>query len=312
MKALVTGGAGFIGSHITKRLVDEGWEVTVVDDLSNGHKEFLDGLDIKFLRMDFADQIVLHLCANGEFDYVFHEAAVPRVSYSVEHPSETTDVNINRTVKLMAACQRSSKAKSQVKRFIFASSSSVYGGADTMPTPETHPKSPVSPYALQKSVIEEYCKLFHHLYGFDSVCLRYFNVFGPNQYGNSPYSTAVSAWCDALKHGKELRSDGDGEQTRDMCYVDNVVEANWLAANCPVEFAGDSYNVACGDRTSNNEILEYLKQKYPKLVVRHAPERAGDVKHTCASVHKASRIFGYEPKVRFWEGLQKTMEWWNL
>jgi len=305
MRALVTGGAGFIGSNLAKRLFEERWEIDIVDDLSNGHPEFLEGIGgIRFFY-DFASDVILDKIRSGVYDVVFHQAAVPRVSYSVEHPSETTDTNINKTVKLMEACI------GNVKRFVFASSSSVYGGADNLPTSEVEPKRPVSPYALQKSVIEEYCSLFHKLYGFDSVCLRYFNVFGPNQYGDSPYSTAVSAWCHAVKHGTPLRSDGDGEQTRDLCYVDNVVDANIIVATAEREFSGDFFNVACGDRTSNNEILDFFKKKYKEIEIVHAPERAGDVKHTQADVSALMEL-GYEPKVKFWDGLERTIKWWNI
>ena len=310
MRALVTGGYGFIGSNLTQSLIDLGWQVDVVDNMSNGHEEFLEDYVGRFKPwfLDFADPLVLaEIEIPHRYDYVFHQAAVPRVSYSVEHPGETTDNNVARTVKLMEACM-----KGGVKRFIFASSSSVYGGADTMPTPETEAKKPVSPYAMQKHHCEEYCQLFNHLYGFDSVCLRYFNVFGPNQYGDSPYSTAVSAWCDAVKHGKPLRSDGDGEQTRDMCYIDNVVDANIKAALYRGKFAGDVFNVACQEQTSNNEILEWFKDYFDDIDIVHAPVRAGDVKHTCASIKKINTVLGYEPKVKFWGGLERTARWWKL
>lgn len=307
-RALVTGGAGFIGSNLAKRLLDEGWTVDIVDDMSNGHLEFVKPFrkEITFFECDFASKDVCALIRSGRYDYIFHQAAVPRVSYSVEHPYETTDVNISRTVKLMEAAK-----EGNVKRFVFASSSSVYGGADVMPTPETEPKNPVSPYALQKSVIEDYCKLFHKLYGFDSVSLRYFNVFGPNQYGDSPYSTAISAWCHAVKNETPLRSDGDGEQSRDLCYVDNVVDANLIVALADREFSGECFNVACGDRTTNNEILEFFKEKFPGIEIVHAPERPGDVKHTQADVSALVEL-GYEPKMKFWDGLEKTIQWWEI
>ncbi len=310
MRCLVSGGFGFIGSNLAGRLIEDGWQVDVVDDLSNGHTEFLEDYVGKFKPwiMDFSDpRMLAEIGVPGRYDVVFHLAAIPRVSFSVEHPGETTDINTARTVKLMEAC-----VKGGVKRFIFASSSSVYGGAWVMPTPESEPKKPVSPYAMQKHHVEEYCKLFAELYDFDSVCLRYFNVFGPNQYGDSPYSTAVSAWCDAVKHGKPLRSDGDGEQTRDMCYVDNVVDANICATRYVGKFAGDAFNVACQERTSNNEILAWFRKQFKDIDIVHAPERAGDVKHTCASIEKARNMLGYEPTVRFWHGLIKTIRWWKL
>jgi len=331
-RALVTGGCGFIGSNLTKELVKQGWQVDIVDDMSNGHLELLDGLKIRvlpnatfyvafqmqenynrsqdevlILQDDFANDELCNSIVQKMYDVVFHQAAVPRVSYSVEHPAHTTDVNIARTIKLFEACRGS------VRKIIFASSSSVYGGADTMPTPETTQKNTKSPYAWQKSAIEDYAKMASALYDQDITCLRYFNVFGPGQYGDSPYSTAISAWCHAIKNGLECRSDGDGEQTRDMCYIDNVVYANIRAANFFEKIDGECYNVACGDRTSNNEILEYLKTKFGKKVkIEHTAERMGDVKHTQADISKAYIQFGYEVKVRFWEGLEKTVNWWGL
>jgi len=331
-RALVTGGCGFIGSNLTKKLVKLGWQVDVVDNMSNGHLELLEGLKLRVLpngsfftaykmqpdlkrekdevlviQDDFSDDNVLNAVYQGLYDTIFHQAAMPRVSYSVEFPEETTYENISKTIKLFEAASES------VNRIVWASSSSVYGGAKNLPTKETEKKDPKSPYAWQKSAIEDFSKLAYDLYGLDIVCLRYFNVFGPGQYGDSPYSTAVSAWCHAIKSGQECRSDGDGEQTRDMCYIDNVVSANILAAMRKKPFKGGCYNIACGRKVSNNEILEALKDRLgDKVKVRHAPERAGDVKHTLASYQKAYTDFGYEPLVHFWEGLEKTLAWWNI
>ena len=330
-KCLVTGGCGFIGSHLARRLVKEGWTVEVVDNMSNGYLENLDGLKMRVLPNasflpdfdkitsespsehevlvisdDFAHQKILERIRDRHYSVVFHQAAIPRVLYSVENPSATTDVNIAGTVRLMEACRNS------VDRFVFASSSSVYGGADTLPTSESCPKNPKSPYAWQKSAIEDIAKVFSDLYDMDIVCLRYFNVYGPGQRGDSPYSTAVSAWCNAIKTGQKLRSDGDGSQTRDLCYIDNTVEANVLAANASGKFNGESYNIACGDSTSNREILDYFESKFPDAEVKDAPWRAGDVMHTQADIDAARERFGYEPKVRFWDGLDRTVQWWNL
>ncbi|MAI58916.1 MAG: LPS biosynthesis protein WbpP [Rhodobacteraceae bacterium] len=330
-KCLVTGGCGFIGSHLARRLVSEGWAVDVVDNMSNGYLENLDGLKIRVLPNayflpdfdnamsqkpgdhqvlvisdDFSHPQILKRVREKHYDVVFHQAAIPRVLYSVENPSATTDVNISGTIRLMEACRES------VGRFIFASSSSVYGGADTLPTTEQTPRNPKSPYAWQKSAIEDAARIFSDLYNMDIVCLRYFNVYGPGQRGDSPYSTAVSAWCNAIKTGQKMRSDGDGTQTRDLCYIDNTVEANILAANASGKFKGEPYNIACGDRTSNREILDYFEEKFPDCEVRNAPWRAGDVMHTQADVSAAKERFGYDPKVRFWEGLDRTVEWWNL
>ena len=334
-KALVTGGCGFIGSNLTKELVKQGWQVDIVDNMSNGHLELLEGLKFKTLpnasfiyhfmeqmkgkskrshetvlviQDDFAAPSLLDYIKTKAYDVIFHQAAVPRVSFSVEHPYETTVNNIAKTVALFDA------SKGNIKRIVNASSSSVYGGANTLPTKENNSeKNPKSPYAWQKSAIEDYSKICWDLYKLDIVNLRYFNVFGPGQYGNSPYATAVSAWCHAIKNNEECRSDGDGEQSRDMCYVDNVVLANILAANADEFFSGSSYNIACGDRTSNNQILDYLKEKFgDKVKIKHAPARTGDVKHTQADVELAASAFGYKPLVKFWEGLDRTIEWWGL
>ena len=330
-KALVTGGCGFIGSNLAKELVSKGWQVDIVDNMSNGHLELLDGLNIRVLmngsfytqykkqdlkrsqdevlviQDDFATYHLLNGIKQREYDVIFHHAAVPRVSFSVENPSLTTHENISKTTILFEA------ASDCVDRIVFASSSSVYGGANKLPALEKMPKNPKSPYAWQKSAIEDYAKLCWELYNLDIVCLRYFNVFGPGQYGDSPYSTAVSAWCHAIKNNLECRSDGDGEQTRDMSYIDNVVSANLLAANADKIFKGECYNIACGSRVSNNEILNTLKNKFDKRVkIKHAPERPGDVKHTLADVRKAKNDFGYTPLVEFSDGLEKTLKWWGL
>ena len=330
-KALVTGGCGFIGSNLTKELVNQGWQVDIVDDMSNGHLELLEGLktrvlmngsfysayrmqdlerdqdEVLIIQDDFANDNVLNGVHQGVYDVVFHQAAIPRVSYSVEQPYHSSNVNIAKTVRLFES------ARGTVDRIVWASSSSVYGGADILPTKEYTAKNPKSPYAWQKSAIEDFAKMCWDLYKLDVICLRYFNVFGPGQYGDSPYSTAVSAWCHAIKHGLECRSDGDGEQSRDMCYIDNVVSANILAANAEGYFAGKPYNVACGDRVTNNEILAYLKEKFGKKVkVSNAPERPGDVKHTQADISSISSDIGYSVQKRFWPGLEETIKWWEI
>ena len=306
-RALVTGAAGFIGSNLCRSLVENGWDVTGVDDLSGGRLELVEG--IKGLRMilnDLASEFVLDEVKAGNFDVVFHLAAIPRVSYSVENPAETTINNVGKTVKLMEAC------RGKIDRFVFSSSSSVYGGADDLPTPTSYPRDPKSPYAWQKSTIEDLLRMFGKLYDFDSVCLRYFNVFGPNQYGDSPYSTAISAWCHAVKEGIPLRKDGSGDQSRDMCYVDNVVDVNIRAANHEGTLRGEAFNVACGDRTSNNQILEKFQEKFGELNINQVPFRVGDVMHTQADISETERVFGYKPLVRFWDGLDKTFKWWGI
>lgn len=337
-RVLVTGGCGFIGSNLVKRLIQEGYAVDVVDDLSSGHLDFLDGLefveyasggkcwwkiersssiscgspskvsdlDRNFFNCSFDNEGVLDRIKAQKYDVIFHEAAIPRVSYSVEQPSKTTDVNISATVKLLEAC------RGNVLRVVFASSSSVYGGKAELPTHEWSRHAPQSPYALQKSVDEQFITLFCQLYDMDIVSLRYFNVFGPNQLAGTAYSTAVSAWCHAIANNLPLRSDGDGSQTRDMCYVDNVVEANLLAAGNRSRFRGEAFNVACGERVSNRAILDFLQARYPNIVVHNAPWRAGDVRDSLANIKAAQSVLGYEPKVKFWEGLEQTLRWWKI
>lgn len=303
-KVLVTGGAGFIGSNLSRALLEKNVEVDIVDNMSNGHKEFVpQGCNL--IVDDFASTDILSRIGLKTYDVVFHLAAIPRVSYSVEHPLETHETNVNATLKLMNAC------RDNVRRFVFASSSSVYGGADELPTPTSAPKNPKSPYAIQKSIIEDYLKLYSHLYGLDSVCMRFFNVFGPNQLGDSPYSTAVSAWLTAIHAGKSMRSDGDGSQSRDMCYVDNTVDACIRGAEVDGFLGAEPLNVACGDRNTNKQILQYLLSKYPEAKYHDAPWRPGDVMHTQADLSRTKEVLGYEPLVRFWEGLERTAKWYE-
>jgi nucleoside-diphosphate-sugar epimerase len=328
-RALVTGGCGFIGSNLSRTLLNNGWRVDIVDDMSNGHLELLEGCNMRVVPLDLLEQFdksdyvrgddtllvlqgdfthngVTTRIENKQYDVVFHQAAIPRVLYSVENPAKTTEVNILRTTRLFEAC------RGNVNRVVWASSSSIYGGSEVFPTKETCEKGPKSPYAWQKSAIEDVAKIFGALYDLDIVCLRYFNVYGPGQYGDSPYSTAVSAWCHAIKHCQPLRSDGDGSQSRDLCYIDNAVHANILAAESNKKFLGECYNVSCGDRTTNAEILEYLTDKFKHAIVVNAPWRAGDVMHTQADISKIKKDLGYEPLVRFWDGLERTIAWWGL
>lgn len=341
-KALVTGGAGFIGSNLVYKLLTEGYSVDVVDDFSSGHMSFLEHLNLteyaagcpsdkyfwwrveksaslswaspgtvqdtdnNLFSCSFDHEGVLSRIKEQKYDVVFHEAAIPRVSYSVENPGKTTEVNVGATVKLLEAC------RGNVSRIVFASSSSVYGGDARLPTREWEKHSPKSPYALQKSVDEQFIKLFCDLYDMDIVCLRYFNVYGPNQLAGTAYSTAVSAWCHAIANNLPLRSDGDGSQTRDMCYVDNVVDANVLAAKNKARFRGEAFNVACGESVSNKEILSFLRTRYPNIIVQDAPWRIGDVRHSLANIKAAQSVLGYDPKVNFWEGLERTLHWWNI
>jgi len=308
MRCLVTGGYGFIGSNLVHRLCAEGHTVSVVDNLSSGNQRFImDGTPITNVHIsDFTDHHVIRDIEKQKFDVVFHLAALPRVGYSVENPAATTDVNVNKTVRLLESC------RGNVKRFVNTSSSSVYGNITkntSLPSKETYETNPRSPYGLQKLITEQFCKMFGELYGLDTVSIRPFNVFGPNQLGKSAYSTAVSSWLHSIKHNTPLRSDGDGMQTRDMTYVDNVVDMFVRAASCSNTFRGDVFNAATGESVSNNEVLAWFKQRYPNAVTVNAPERPGDVKHTLASIDKSKNVLGYVPLVKFWDGLEKTHNW---
>lgn len=306
MKVLITGIAGFIGSNLAQRCLKEGWEITGVDDFSNGHREFLpDNDDVGFYAADFSAKYVLQSIRDEKYDIVFHLAANPRVSYSVEHPFETNDVNVTKTLKLMDAC------RGNIKRFVFASSSAVYGQANSLPTSTSAEKKPNSPYGLQKSIIEDYLTLYNTLYGFESVALRFFNVFGPNQLGGSPYSCAISAWLTAIKKGQPCRSDGDGSQTRDMCHVDNVVEACVLAAKSLDPLKARRLNVATGQAISNADILKILLNTYSTAYAVEAPWRVGDVMHTLADITTTKHVLNYVPVKNVLDGINETMKWYD-
>lgn len=334
MRALVTGGAGFIGSNLVYELVRQGWAVDVVDDMSNGHLEFLQGLKVRNVlgaalpiweeRSESIDTresdlvLVIHSCFSsdqvldrvrrGIYDTVFHLAANPRVSYTVEYPAETTEVNVNMTMKLVMAVSKSPNKP----RIVFSSTCAVYGNTVKLPTDEWVDQNPVSPYALQKLTVEKFLKMSNKLYGIDSISLRYFNVYGPNQLGDSPYSTAISAWCDKISKGQPLRSDGDGEQTRDMVYVGDVVNANILAARLKRSMSGEVFNIGTGVSVSNNQILSAFRDRFKDFDVVHAPERPGDVRHTKADITSANGTLGFTPSHDLLTGLEKTFKWWKI
>ncbi len=328
-KALVTGCCGFIGAHVTRLLVNEGWYVEGVDDLSNGDLDSLSDLNFRAVHEglmpvfsksekepqpgallvvtgDFASPAILERVAEGKYDVVYHLAANPRVEFSVKHPALTTHHNVQKTVELMTACN------GNIDRFVFASSSACYGNVDTLPTQEGYGDDPTSPYGLQKLVIEQFGKLYSDLYGLDFAALRFFNAYGPGQDGTSPYSTAISAWCTRLYKKEALRSDGDGEQTRDMVYVEDIARAMLAVAEHPEEIGFDVFNVGNGQSLSNNDILSELKKRFPDIEINHAPERPGDVKHTLASIDKIKYRVGWAPQVNFWDGLDRTLAWWGL
>ncbi len=309
---LVTGCAGFIGSNFVRQFKKEFPKAAIVgiDDLSTGRKEEIDK-SVKFYKGSILDTKLLdRIFAKHKPEYVFHFAALPRVSYSVEYPVETSEANIVGTIALLNASQ-----KYGVKRFIYSSSSSVYGGAKQLPTKEKdNEPNPRSPYAVQKYIGEPFCKVFSDLYGLDTACLRYFNVYGPGQYGDSAYSTVVSAWLESLYFPKNKKAfiEGDGKQSRDFCYVDNVVLANMFAMKSSKKLNGEVFNVAHGERTTVNQVKKLI-EKYSgkKISLEKRAPRKGDVKHTHADISKIKRMLGYKPVVNFEEGLVRTIKWFE-
>ena len=309
---LVTGCAGFIGGNFVRQFKNKFPKVKIIglDNLSTGRKDALEP-SITFYRGSILDdKLVEKIFSKHKPQYVFHFAALPRVSYSVEQPRHTSETNIIGTVALLEVAK-----KYQVKRFIYSSSSSVYGGAKKLPTKESENlPDPKAPYPAQKYIGERFCKIFSELFGLDTICLRYFTVFGPGQYGDSPYSTVISAWLTSLYFPKEKKGfiEGSGNQSRDFSYIDNVVSANILAMTSKNNFQGEVVNIACGDQTKLNDVKKLI-EKYTtkKLILEKRPPRLGDVKHTKADISKAKRLLGYKPKVNFEDGLQQTIEWFE-
>lgn len=302
MKCLVTGGAGFIGSNLAQRLCKLNYEVTIVDDLSAGESVFIPS-KTHFIQEDFSNPKILKLVKSKAFDIVYHLAAKPKVEFSVNHPAATTYTNVMKTVVLMEACIGS------FQRFVNTSSSSVYGDAN-LPTTEINLHNPKSPYALQKSTIENFCKMFSDIYGLDTVSIRPFNVFGPHQLGSGSYSCAISAWLESIKNDKPCRFDGDGNQRRDLIYVDNVVDLFILAGEYHLPMKGSAFNAGSGISYSNNEILRKLRHLHPNLKIQHAPARKNDVKATLASMQRAKLVLGWREKISLDQGLHLTNDWY--
>lgn len=309
---LITGCAGFIGSNFVSKFKQDFPETEIIgiDDFSGGRRDAI-GKNINFYEGSVTDDALLEkVFRSHKPDYVFHFAALPRVSYGVEHPFETTVVNLAGTVALL---EKSRNHK--IKRFIYSSSSAVYGLAKKLPTGEKGemPK-PISPYGLQKHACEQFCKMFSDLYHLDTVSLRYFNVFGPGDFGNSAYSTVIAAWLEGLyfPQNKKVFLDGDGRQSRDFCYVDNVIDANILAMQYAGKFGGEAFNVGSGVRI-NLLAVKDLIEKYSarELILEHRPARLGDALHTEADISKIKERLGYAPQTDFEIGLQKTIEWFK-
>ncbi|MDQ3806012.1 MAG: SDR family oxidoreductase [Acidobacteriota bacterium] len=305
---LVTGGAGFIGSHITETLARGGARVRVIDDLSTGHAENVEeiGGRVEFVRGSLNDPEALRRAVAG-VELVFHEAAIPSVPRSVENPEETHRACAEGTFALLAAARAAG-----VRRLVYAASSSAYGDQPTLPKTEDMAPQPLSPYAAAKLVGEYYCQVWTRTYNFETVCLRYFNIFGPRQDPSSTYSGVISRFIAALMKGERPVIYGDGEQTRDFTYVANVVDANLRAADAAAG-VGQVINVANGKQTSLNQLLDVLKKITGRGEVgaEHREPRLGDVLHSLADITRARELLGYEPQVQLEEGLRLTLEWWK-
>jgi nucleoside-diphosphate-sugar epimerase len=301
---LVTGGAGFIGSHLSEELVRRGHTVRVVDSLITGHRRNLEHLaGVEFLKGDLADLAVARSAVKG-MDYVLHQAAIPSVPRSVKDPVTSNGANVTASLNVLVAARDAG-----VKRLVYAGSSSAYGNTPTLPKREDMPTNPLSPYALQKLVAEQYAQMFTALYGFETVTTRYFNVFGPRQDPGSPYSGVISLFSTAVLDGRPPTIYGDGEQTRDFTYVANVVDGVLRACEAP-KAAGEVVNVATGGRISLNDLLRVINKIVgTNLEPIYKETRAGDVKDSQADISKAKQLLGYTPIVSLEEGLRHTLDW---
>ena len=306
--ALVTGGAGFIGSHIASALAKDGARVRVLDDLSTGHRENIDAIggDVDFIQGSVADEDLLNKVLE-DVELVFHEAAIPSVPRSVEAPRQTHIASVDGTFSLLVAARDRG-----VRRVVYAASSSAYGDQPTLPKSEEMRPDPLSPYAVAKLVGEYYCRAFTRVYGLETVSLRYFNVFGPRQDPGSQYSGVVSRFISVLLSNERPVIYGDGEQSRDFTYIDNVVFANLSAASAK-EASGKVINVANGQRITLNQLLAELKELMGKqdVTAEYLEPRVGDVRHSLADITMARELLGYESKVDLREGLQRTIDWFR-
>src|SRR5437870_3293559 len=308
-KYLITGVAGFIGSALARAVLAQGGELRGIDNLSTGKRGNIAEL---LPRMDFREADILDLDAMRDacrgVDYIFHEAAIPSVPKSVLDPVGSNRANLDGTVSVLVAAR-----DAKVKRVVYAGSSSAYGDTPTLPKHEEMVPNPISPYAVAKLASEYYMTSFYRCYGLETVCLRYFNIFGPRQDPTSPYSGVLAKFITQMLNGQQPTIFGDGTQSRDFTYVDNAVEANLLACKALAsEVAGSVFNVAIGRRADLNEAFRLLK----KLTgysgdVKYGPERAGDVKHSLADISRAEKHLGYRPRVNFEEGLRRTIEWYR-
>ena len=313
IRTLVTGGAGFIGSHLTEALLSLGASVTVLDDLCGGDVANFDtfreeaGTRLKFVKGSILDENVVGQCVAG-CRYVFHQAALGSVPRSVEQPRKYQEVNVTGTLNVLEAARAA-----KVERVMFAASSSAYGDSEVLPKIETMPVLAKSPYAANKAACEALMSAYAGSYGIDTASLRYFNIFGPRQNANSAYAAVIAAFAKALFAGEHPVIFGDGLQSRDFTFVENAVHANLLAARSTKPIKGQTINVACGSRIDVNELADLMAKIVgkPHLTAVHKPERAGDVKHSLADLSRAEQVLGYKPIVDFETGLKPTVEWYE-
>ena len=309
MKYLVTGGAGFIGSNIVTELLRQGQEIRVLDNFATGKREnilpLMKNPNLTLIEGDLRSFHIVRAAVKG-VDYILHQGALPSVPRSINDPITSNDVNILGTLNLLEAAKEFG-----VKRVICASSSSIYGNSETLPKIETMPVNPMSPYALTKYAQERYCQVFYSLYGLETVSLRYFNVFGPNQDPTSQYSAVIPKFIRLIQQDKEPVIYGDGSQSRDFTYVENNVRANIQA--CTAEkAAGEVINIACGERYTLLDLVKMINEILGKHIEpKFEPERPGDVKHSLAGIEKARELLGYEVRVDFQAGLERTIEFFT-
>jgi nucleoside-diphosphate-sugar epimerase len=306
---LITGVAGFIGSNLARALVERGEHVRGVDNFATGRRENIAALagKLDFRELDILDLDGLRKACQG-IDFVFHEAAIPSVPKSVADPIGGNRANVDGTLNLLVAAR-----DAKVKRVVYAASSSAYGDTPTLPKHEEMTPNPISPYAVAKLTGELYMQVFYRVYALETVSLRYFNIFGPQQDANSEYSAVLAKFITLMLKGQQPTIYGDGEQSRDFTYIENVIQANLLACTAPAsKVAGKFFNIATGERSTLNQTVGILKKltAYNGSAI-HEPERAGDIKHSLADISRAQNALGYKPSVNFEEGLRRTVSWYR-
>jgi nucleoside-diphosphate-sugar epimerase len=304
---LVTGGAGFIGSSLAAALIARGDTVRVLDNFSSGKRENLRDLSVDLLEGDLLDEAFLKRAATG-VEVIFHEAALPSVPRSIAAPRASHEANATGTLMVLEAARAAG-----VRRVVYAGSSSAYGDTPVLPKVETMSPGPLSPYAVAKLTGELYCRMYAGTFGLETVVLRYFNVFGPRQDPQSQYAAVIPKFVTAALTGTQPVIFGDGTQSRDFCFIDNVVQANLLAAEAPAAKAsGRTFNVACGEAIDLNAVVKMVGDLTGRpLSARYEPARAGDVKHSLADIAEARARLGYQPAVTFAEGLRRTVAWFK-